>query len=127
MTPEQVALIEQTSAALQPGFERVAEDLLGRLEHRAPQGDPEHPTVALVRGLLAVAATIGHHDRFVAEARALTRRSADDAPAAHRLRSLQPLVLSSLAVSLADRWTPEVADAWRLAYNLTTSAMAVRP
>jgi hemoglobin-like flavoprotein len=129
MTPEEIALVEETLAAVRPDMGRVAAAFYDRLFAADPSlrelftSDPEHQQRTFARELDAIMSSIRDHDRFVAEASELgARHRGYGVRDAHYGRAEEPL-LGALAEALGPSWTPSVADAWRQAYHLTVEAM----
>jgi hemoglobin-like flavoprotein len=129
VTPDQIAAVEATLADERLDLDVVAADFYRRLFAGAPatsalfSGDPDVQRQKFATELEAIGRAIRRHPDFLAEARALGARHRDYGVEAMHYRQAGPPLLDALAAALGDRWTPEVADAWRLAYHLTTEAM----
>jgi nitric oxide dioxygenase len=130
MTPEQISLVEAT---LGNGLDldAVAADFYRRLFAADPatgalfSADPDVQRQKFAAELEAICRSIRRHPDFLASAAALgARHRAEGVEAAH-YRAAGPPLLDALAAGLGDRWTPDVADAWRLAYHLTVEAMTI--
>jgi hemoglobin-like flavoprotein len=138
MTPEQIDLVERSVAELEPVLDAVVTDFYTGLFTAAPattalfavEGPDDAGTDRFARqrekfaGQLAeIMTAVRDHDRFLARAEALGARHAGYGVAAAHYEVVGRALLDALAGHLGDRWTPEMADAWRLAYNLTAEAM----
>jgi hemoglobin-like flavoprotein len=129
VTPEQLAAVETTLAEDRLDLDAVAADFYRRLFAGAPatvalfSGDADVQRQKFATELEAIGRAIRRHPDFLAETRALGARHRAYGVEAVHYRQAGPPLLDALAAALGDRWTPEVAEAWRLAYHLTAEAM----
>jgi hemoglobin-like flavoprotein len=129
MTPEQIALVERTVVAAEPVMDAVAADFYRRLFAADPAleelftTDPAVQRGRFVAHLKDILLAIRDHDRFLHQARALGARHAAYRVRAAHYRLVGATLLAALGAQLGPAWTPEVAEAWRLAYNLTAEVM----
>jgi hemoglobin-like flavoprotein len=132
VTPEQIAAVEQALETDGLDLDTLAADFYRRLFAAEPAtaalfgGDLRAQRQKFADELAAIGRAIRRHPEFLAEAQALgTRHDSYGVHAAHYRAAAQPL-LDALAAALGDRWTPAMAEAWRLAYHLTVEAMTSR-
>ena len=129
VTPEQIAAVEATLEDDRLDLDAVAADFYRRLFGADPAaaalftGDPGEQRQKFAAELAAVGRAIHRHQDFLAEAAALGARHRGYGVDAGAYRRAGPPLLEALGAALGDRWTPEVAEAWRLAYHLTVEAM----
>jgi hemoglobin-like flavoprotein len=129
MTPEQIAVVERTVVAAEPILDAVAADFYRRLFAADPAleelftTDPAVQRARFVAHLKDILLAIRDHERFLHEARALGLRHAGYRVRAVHYRLVGATLLAALADLLGSAWTPEVAEAWRLAYSLTAEVM----
>ena len=127
MTPDQIALVEDAVASLD------LDALAGDFYRRAFVADPALSAMfttdlAVQRARFAaelaeIVRSIRSLDTFSASVRALGARHRGYGVRAAHYRLMGVVLLEALAAALGSRWTPEVADAWGLAYNLTAEMM----
>ena len=127
MTPEQIAVVETTSAALD------LTDVAADFYRRAFEGDPAvaamfttDPAVQRERfatELALIVAAIRRYDDFVAAAGALGARHRTYGVRAVHFRLMGEALIGALSAALGDQWNAEVEQAWRLAYNLIAETM----
>jgi len=131
VTPEQISLVEATLEDRTIDVDAVAADFYRRLFAADPavgalfSADPDVQRQKFATELEVICRAIRRHPHFVAEAAALGARHRDYGVEAAHYRTAGPPLLDALAAALGDRWTPEVAEAWRLAYHLTVEAMSI--
>jgi hemoglobin-like flavoprotein len=138
MTPEQIDLVERSIAELEPVMDEVVTDFYAGLFTIAPatramfavEGPEDAGTVCFARQrekfaaqLAEIMLVVRDHDRFLAGAESLGARHAGYGVVAAHYEIVGRALLDALAGHLRDRWTPALADAWRLAFNLTAEAM----
>jgi nitric oxide dioxygenase len=129
MTPEQIALVEESWAALSGSRDDVAADFYQRLFAAEPAvvelfgTEPAEQRAKFTTELRQIIFSIRQHEAFLGRARALgARHKAYGVRAAH-YRLVEMALLGALAAALGDRWTDDMARAWQLAYRLTAEAM----
>jgi hemoglobin-like flavoprotein len=129
VTPEQIALVDETLSAVRPDMASVATEFYERLFAADPSlralftSDPEHQRRTFARELDAIMSSIRDHDRFIAEATALGGRHRGYGVRDVHYEWAEAPLLGALASALGSRWTAAVEDAWRQAYHLTVEAM----
>jgi hemoglobin-like flavoprotein len=129
LTPEQIALVERTTLAVEPMLDAVSADFYRRLFAADPsvaglfQSDPVRQRAKFAAELEAIVLAIRRHEMFLVRARALGARHAGYGVRAAHYRAVGVALLAALAAALGDTWTPQVEQAWRLAYNLIAEAM----
>ena len=129
MTPEQIAAVEATLEDDRLDLDTVAADFYQRLFRADPAiavlftADPAEQRQKFADELAAIGRAIRRHPDFLAGAGALGARHRQYGVDAAAYRRAGPPLLDALAAALGDRWTPALADAWRLAYHLTVEAM----
>jgi hemoglobin-like flavoprotein len=131
VTPEQISLVEATLEDGGFDLDAVAADFYRRLFAAEPalktmfSADPDVQRQKFADELESICRAIRRHPDFLASAGALGARHRDYGVTAAHYRMAGPPLLDALAAALGNRWTPEVDDAWRLAYHLTVEAMAI--
>ena len=129
MTPEQIALVEQSLTDLAADFDQVAADFYERLFSAAPETmelfsrDPIEQRRLFAAELRTIGFSIREFEAFKHEVRALGVRHRGYGVRAAHYRTAGPHLLAALAAASGDAWTPAVAEAWRLAYNLVAETM----
>jgi hemoglobin-like flavoprotein len=130
VTPEQISLVEATLEDRALDLDAVAADFYHRLFAADPtmaamfSADPDVQRRRFATELQAICRAIRRHPDFLAGAGALGARHRRYGVEAAHYRAAGPPLLDALAAALGHRWTPEVAEAWRLAYHLTVEAMS---
>ena len=127
VTPEQITIVETTLASLS------LDELTADFYRRAFEGDPAlaemftaDPAVQRTRfakELSVIITSIRGYDEFVATTKALGARHYTYGVRPAHFRLMGAALFEALAAALDDRWTDEVEEAWRLAYNLTAEVM----
>jgi hemoglobin-like flavoprotein len=127
MTPEQIALVEQSLATVD--LDVLAEDFY----RRAFAGDPSLSTMfttdpAVQRARFAaeldeIVRSVRSIDAFLTRTRQLGARHRGYGVRPVHYRFMGEALVAALAGLLGQEWTPELAEAWALAYNLTAEAM----
>ena len=130
MTPQQVDLVEHTLALVRDRLPAVSAAFYRRLFELDPalasmfSADPDAQAQRFGRELdCASTALIRRHPDFLAAARSLGKRHRGYGVRPSHFRTAEQALVGALGAELGSRWTTEAADAWRLAYNLTTEAM----
>jgi hemoglobin-like flavoprotein len=129
VTPEQIALVEQTLTAIKPVFAEVVADFYRRLFAADASAaalfssDPVVQRAKLTAELEQVMRSIRHHDAFLARAATLGRQHQAYGVRPRHYASARVALMAALAQGLQDRWTEPVAAAWSAAYDLTSEAM----
>ena len=132
MTPEQLDLVESSVAALGPVLDDVVEAFYDRLFELEPAtrqlfgGDLVAQRTKFAAELAFIMTTIRRHETFVATASDLGRRHGELGVHPEQFRSAGVALLDAIAGALGPAWTPELSDAWRLAYSLTAETMMAR-
>lgn len=136
MTPEQLDLVESSLVAVGPRLDDVAAAFYVRLFELDAAArelfsvDPVVQRAKFASELAFIVSVMRRHGAFIDTAGELGRRHAASGVAPEHYRAGGVALLEVLAATLGDAWTPAVADAWRLAYRLTTEVMlagAARP
>ncbi len=129
MTPEQIALVEQTLAAVAPEFDDVAVDFYRRLFAADASAaalfstEPAVQRAKLTAELEQVMRSIRDHDAFLARVGTLGRQHQAYGVRPRHYATARTALMAALAQALRERWTEQVAAAWSAAYDLTTEAM----
>ena len=127
MTPDQIALVERTVATVD--LEALADEFYRRAFAADPAlsamftSDPAVQRVRFAAELNEIVLSIRSLDAFVSRARELGARHRGYGVRAGHYRVMGASLLEALASRLGEQWTPELADAWSLAYNLTAETM----
>jgi hemoglobin-like flavoprotein len=127
MTPAQITSVEETLASID--VEELARDFYRRAFASDPSlaamftSDPDVQRSRFAAELAEIVRSIRSLDRFAAEVRALGVRHTGYGVRAAHYRLMGAVLLQSLASALGDRWTADVEQAWKLAYNLTAETM----
>jgi len=131
MTPEQLALVEESLAAVSDRMDEVAGDFYRRLFTADPDlvlmfaTDPAVQRAKFSTELRQIIFSIRNHEAFLGRARALGVRHKELGVRSAHYRLVGAALLAALAAALGDAWNDDVAHAWQLAYNLTAEAMMV--
>ena len=135
MTPDQVDAVE-TSLAVVP-FDELADRFYAHLFELDPSARGMFPEdlTALRRKfgteLELVAVAIRHHDDFLEHVRGLAAVHRHHGVRSGHVRIGGVALLAAFGDVLGADWNTDLADAWALAYHLTTeamlTAMAARP
>jgi hemoglobin-like flavoprotein len=129
MTPEQLALVEASLAAVSERLDKVATDFYDRLFVADPDlvlmfdTDPVVQRTKFSTELRQIIFSIRNHEAFLRRAGALGVRHKEYGVRTAHYRLVGAALLGALAAELGEAWTDEVENAWRLAYNLTAEAM----
>jgi hemoglobin-like flavoprotein len=129
MTPEQVALTQQSYAAVADRLDELGRRFYENLFSTNPELRPMFTTdLAIQQGkftdqLTEIISSISRLDTFVDEARALGKRHVDYGVRARHYAPVGAALIAAFADVLGDDFTPDVRDAWQLAYNLVAETM----
>ena len=127
VTPSQIAIVEQTTAVVD--LDRLTVDFYRRAFAEDPAlsemftTDPVVQRTRFAAELSEILNSIRSMDAFEETVRALGELHRGYGVCAAHYRLMGRALLAALAAELGDRWTPEVAEAWSLAYNLTAETM----
>jgi len=129
MTPEQVALVQQSFAQVVPIADKAAEIFYGRLFEVAPSvkplfsGDMAEQRRKLMATLAVVVAGLSDLPSVLPAASALAKRHVDYGAKPEHYPVVGDALLWTLARGLGPQWTPEVAAAWTAAYTTLSGFM----
>jgi nitric oxide dioxygenase len=129
VTPDQIALVEATLHEVRPRLDEVAADFYERLVAADPDiaalftGDPALQRSKFTTELDTICRAIRDHTAFLAEVRRLGRLHEDLGVRSRHYALAGPALLAALSGALGAAWTPDVAQAWRLAHHLTAETM----
>jgi len=127
MTPGQIALVEETLAAVDR--DALADDFYRRAFATDPglstmfTSDPAVQRARFAAELAEIVHSIRTHDAFDARVRALGARHRGYGVRSAHYQLMGEALQAALAAAVGDGWTDEVAEAWALAYNLTAETM----
>ena len=127
MTPRQIGLVTETNGSLD--LDLLAADVYRRVFDTCPQlatmftTDPAVQRTRFATELATLVESIRDLDTFCASAEALGARHRGYGARAAHYRLMGTALMASLAAALDVRWTAEVEEAWKLAYNLTAETM----
>jgi hemoglobin-like flavoprotein len=126
---QQVAVLEQSRAALRPVIRAVVADFYRRLFAADPSlralfsSDPMVLQAKFVAELDALVDGARHPDLLAQRYRALGVRHVRYGTLAEHFEPVRRALLEAMAAALGSRWTADVADAWGAAYELLTELM----
>jgi hemoglobin-like flavoprotein len=129
MTPDQIALVQQSFAKVAPISATAAELFYGRLFEIAPQVKPMFPAdmTEQRKKLMVMLATVvnglGNLESILPAASALAARHVSYGAKAEHYPVVGAALLWTLEKGLGDAWTAEVADAWTAAYGTLSGYM----
>ena len=129
MTPQQVALVQDSFAKVAPISEQAAVLFYDRLFEIAPQvkamfpEDMKEQRRKLMMMLAAVVNGLGNLESILPAAGALAKRHVDYGAKAERYPVVGAALLWTLQTGLGDGWTPELAEAWTTAYGALSGYM----
>lgn len=127
MTPTQISLVEDTIAIVD--IDELARDFYVRAFAVEPAlttmftTDPDEQRQRFAAELAEIVHSIRSLDSFAARARSLGERHHGYGVRAPHYALMGTALLDALAAALGGGWTDEVAEAWKLAYNLTAETM----
>jgi hemoglobin-like flavoprotein len=129
VTPQQVELVESSVVALGSRLDDLGTGFYDRLFALEPDvrrlftSDLVAQRTKFASELAYIVTVIRRHDVFESSAHELGRRHGELGVEPGHVRSAGRALLGALEATLGDRWTDELATAWRLAYRLTAEAM----
>jgi hemoglobin-like flavoprotein len=129
MTPDQVKVIQDSFLKVKPISEQAAELFYGRLFEIAPavrplfRGDMKEQGRILMSVLATVVHGLGNLESILPAARALAKRHVGYGVKATDYAPVGAALLWTLERGLGEQWTPELAAAWRAAYNILSEFM----
>ena len=132
MTPDQVALVQQSFAKVEPIAEAAAVMFYDRLFEIAPAVKPMFPADMaeqrrkLMATLAIVVNGLGDLPSILPAASALATRHVSYGAKAEHYPVVGAALLWTLEKGLGDDWTPEVADAWTTAYGTLSGFMIMQ-
>jgi hemoglobin-like flavoprotein len=129
VTPEQIRLVINSIEELRPRADEVARRFYEELFALAPDAEPLFSTdmglqrAKLFKELDEIAHAIPTLDAFVERAQQLGSEHVDFGVQRRHYTAFGQVLLSVLRESLGDEFTPEMEEAWRLAYGLVADSM----
>ena len=129
MTPDQVALVQQSFAKVAPISETAAVLFYDRLFDIAPKVRAMFPTDLteqrrkLMATLAVVVGGLGNLESILPAASALAKRHVSYGAKAEHYPVVGAALLWTLEKGLGDGWTPDVAEAWTAAYGTLSGFM----
>jgi nitric oxide dioxygenase len=129
MTPAQVTLIQGSFAKVAPISEQAAALFYGRLFEIAPdvrplfKGDMAEQGRKLMATLTVVVNGLGKLDSILPAASALAKRHVGYGVKASHYAPVGAALLWALEQGLGPAWTPELANAWTVAYTTLSGFM----
>ena len=127
MTPDQISAVEESVARVD--LDRLTADFYRRAFAEDPTlsemftSDPAVQRVRFAAELHEIVRSMRSMDAFEPAVRALGERHRSYGVRAAHYRLMGKALMAAFAAELGDRWTPEVEEAWQLAYNLTAESM----
>jgi hemoglobin-like flavoprotein len=127
VTPRQIAVVAETLDSLD--VDSLAADFYRRVFAGDPAvaamftSDPDVQRERFADELAAIVNSIRDFDAFCSATEALGAIHHDVGARAAHYRLMGETLLATLAAALGPRWTPEIEDAWTLAYNLIAETM----
>jgi hemoglobin-like flavoprotein len=129
MTPQQIALVQDSFAKVLPISEQAAALFYDRLFEIAPPvkamfpDDMTEQRRKLMAMLAAVVKGLGNLESVLPAASALAKRHVAYGARAEHYPVVGAALLWTLEKGLGDGWTPEVAEAWTTAYGTLSGYM----
>jgi hemoglobin-like flavoprotein len=129
MTPEQIALVQDSFAKVAPISETAAVLFYNRLFEIAPQvkamfpSDMTEQRRKLMAMLAAVVHGLGNLESILPAASALATRHVSYGAKAEHYPVVGAALLWTLEQGLGEGWTPELAEAWSTAYGTLSGYM----
>jgi len=129
MTPDQIALVQQSFAKVAPISEAAAVIFYDRLFEVTPSVKPMFPAdmteqrKKLMATLAVVVGGLGNLESVLPAASALAKRHVGYGAKPEHYPVVGGALLWTLEKGLGDSWTPEVADAWTAAYGTLSGYM----
>jgi hemoglobin-like flavoprotein len=127
MTPAQIAAVEDTFAGLD--LEALSADFYRMAFAADPSllpmfvSDPGAQRDRFAAELEEIVDSIRTLDEFGPRVRTLGARHRGYGVRAAHYKVMGEALMASLRQAIGEQWTPEVEDAWRLAYNLVAETM----
>ena len=129
MTPNQIELVQQSFMKVAPISDKAAALFYGRLFEIAPDvmllfhGDMAEQGRKLMATLTVVVNGLGKLDAILPTASALAKRHAGYGVKASHYAPVGAALLWTLEQGLGPAWTPELANAWTVAYTTLSGFM----
>jgi hemoglobin-like flavoprotein len=129
VTPEQLALVQESYASLGDGRTAMTREFYRRLFAADPtieallSTDPDVQTEKFASELAAIVEAIGSFDEFAPRLADLAVRHVDYGVVTRHYRLVGQALLGALEDALGPAWDTELEAAWRLAYNLVAEVM----
>ncbi|HZP29682.1 MAG TPA: globin domain-containing protein [Acidimicrobiia bacterium] len=127
MTPEQIALVEQSLASIDVGA--LAADFYFRAFNADTQlsamftTDPKVQQTRFAAELKVIVSAMHRPQDFREETHELGRRHRGFGVRPGHYRVMGDALLAALEAALGERWDDELAEAWREAFRLTAESM----
>ena len=127
MTPGQIAAVEESLVSVD--LDQLTADFYRRAFAEDPAlsemftSDPAVQRARFAAELDEIVHSMRSMDEFEPEVRALGARHRTYGVRAAHYRLMGRALLGALAAALGPQWTPDVSEAWSLAYNLTAETM----
>lgn len=129
MTPDQIALVQDSFKKVVPISEAAASMFYGRLFEIAPdvkpmfKGDIKEQGRKLMATLGVVVTGLTRLETVLPAASALAKKHVDYGVKAEHYAPVGAALLWTLEKGLGEAWTPELADAWATAYGTLSGYM----
>jgi hemoglobin-like flavoprotein len=129
MTPEQLAMVRDSYAALAPDATAMANDFYRRLfaadgtTQELFTDGPDVMSVKFAAELAALVEAISSFPDFAPRVRDLGARHATYGVQTSHYQAAREALIGALAEHLGPQWNSEVEAAWRRAYNLVAELM----
>ena len=129
MTPEQIELVQQSFAALEPHGDELAANFYDRLFTLDPSArslfstEPAVQRQKFIDELSAIVWSISNLDTFLDRTMALGARHVEYGTNTAHYEIVREALLGAIAEQQGDQHTPDHGDAWRVAYNLVAETM----
>ena len=129
MTPEQIALVQESFARVLPIRDVAAALFYGLLFSIDPstrhlfRGDLTAQSAKLMAALATVVRALDDLEPKLEDIRALARRHVGYGVRDAHYASVGAALLWTLEQGLGDDWTPQVAEAWAAAYEVLSGTM----
>ncbi|WP_398478800.1 globin family protein [Tardiphaga sp.] len=129
MTPDQIALVQDSFKKVVPIADVAADLFYGRLFEIAPEvkpmfrGDIKEQGRKLMATLGVVVTGLTRLETVLPAASALARKHVDYGVKAEHYAPVGAALLWTLEKGLGDAWTPDLADAWATAYGTLSNFM----
>jgi len=131
MTPEQIALVQDSFQRVAVHPDALAADFYERLFTADPSARALFTTdmgvqrIKFMRELEEIIRTIGNFDVFLAQLEDLGARHAGYGVRPIHYRTFADCLLAALAAAEGDRWSPQLEAAWSSAHDLVAEAMII--